>query len=57
MKTLITLMTSHNNYQGNRSYQYIYRPGLRATHVVLGGDLVPAGTVLVTPGVDLVVES
>lgn len=28
----------------------IFRPGLRATHVVPGGDLVPAGTVLVTPG-------
>lgn len=30
----------------------IFRPGLRATHVVPGGDLVPAGTVLVTPGLD-----
>ena len=58
VKTLITIMISHNDYQqwlnkvGNRWYQYsvfIFRTGLRATHVVLGGYLVPMGTVLVTP--------
>jgi hypothetical protein len=27
----------------------VFRTGLRAPHVVLGGALVPAGTVLVTP--------
>ena len=60
VKTLITWMISHNNDQqwlkvGNRYCQYsifIFRTGLRATHVVLGGYLVPAGTVLVTPGLD-----
>ena len=29
----------------------IFGTGPRATHVVLAGDRVPAGTVLVTPGV------
>lgn len=31
----------------------IFRTGLRATHVVLRGDLVPAATVLVTPALDI----
>lgn len=30
------------------AHQAIFGTGLRATHVVHGGDLVPAGTVLVT---------
>jgi len=32
----------------------VVRTGLWATHVVRTGDLVPAGTMLVTPGLDLV---
>ena len=32
----------------------VFRTGLRAPHVVLGGALVPAGTVLVTPGLSSV---
>lgn len=30
----------------------VFRTGLWATHVVLGGDLLPAGTVLVTPALE-----
>ena len=30
----------------------IFRTGLRSTHVVLAGAMVPAGTVLVTPGLE-----
>ena len=32
----------------------VVRKGLWATHVVRTSDLVPAGTMLVTPGLDLV---
>ena len=31
----------------------IFGTGPRATHVVLAGDRVPAGTVLVTPGLEV----
>ena len=34
----------------------IFRTGLRAPHIVLAGALVPAGTVLVTPGLGYVPE-
>jgi len=32
----------------------VFRTSLWATHVVRTGDLVPTGTMLVTPGLDLV---
>jgi len=37
----------------DRAYAVV-RTGLLATHAVRTGDLVPAGTMLVTPGLDLV---
>ena len=33
----------------------IFRTGLRAPHMFRAGDLVPAGTVLVTPDIDVLI--
>ena len=66
VKTLIMLMIPYNNYQqwlkkgGKELFKnelcYFFRTGLRAPHMVLGGALVPAGTVLVTPGIEYRIE-
>ena len=51
---------SHNNYQEclknvgkSCSRMSIFRTGLRAPHMILAGALTPAGTVLVTPALDV----
>lgn len=61
--TLVKLMSSGNKYQqclnkvgvnyildATQQIVLFFRTGLVPTHQVFGGDLVPAGSVLVTPG-------
>jgi len=48
--TYYVIITDVNLCDGTHHLNAIFKTGPRATNVVLAGDLVPAGTVSVTPG-------